>query len=505
MNNVAMLAVDQEFTSIVQDLLDNTSSVIYVKDVEFRYLLVNRQFETLFHLSRTEILGKTDFEIFSAMAAEGFRENDRQVFESGQPLQCEETVPQDDGHHCYLSLKFPMRDTTGSIYAIAGISTDITDRIRAQREIAFLQYHQHLILDSVGDGICGLDAAGRVVFLNPAAERMLQWSSTDLRGRCHSQIVKNRKTNGRPGPLNDQNAVAAVLNGQDATRVDRAQFQRQNGTVFPVEYTVAPIHDFNVMVGVVIAFRDTTDRLRQLEIEQEIQTARRIQSSLNPKRLPAIPGFDFASMSLPCSKACGDYYDFIPWGENRLGLAVGDVSGHGLGASLEMVETRAILRTTMLSETDPVRCLSRLNQILTEDLPDDMFVTLFLALLDTQSKTLTYASAGQEATILLADGEVRQLNSTGMVLGIDENAVFSAGTTLTLRSGDLLLIATDGLVESVSPTYELFGRHRIADFLRAHQDQSADEILRALQTATTAYREREPQRDDVTAIVVKVL
>lgn len=503
MNHVAMLAVDHDLASIVQDLLDNTSSVIYVKDLEFRYLMINRQYETLFHVSRTGVLGKTDFDIFSSDAAERFRANDVKVLESGESLQCEEEAPHDDGPHHYISLKFPLRDASGGIYAVAGISTDVTDRIRAAREMKSLQDRHELILDSIGDGICNLDAQGRIVLLNPAAERMLKWSTEELRGHCHSQILANGvlfNHQGRPAAPKSDGRIA---NDKTATPVEGARFRRRDGTVLPVECIVALIHDAGVHVGAVVAFRDTTDRKKQLEAQQEIQTARRIQDSLYPTSLPQIAGFEFAAISVSCSNACGDYYDFIPWGEDRWGITVGDVSGHGLGAALEMVETRAILRTTMLTEPDPVQCMTRLNKILTEDLPEDMFVTLFLAQLDTRNRTCSYASAGHEATLVRAGGEIRRLESTGTVLGLYETARFYGANPIQFYSGDVLLIATDGLAESISLNQELFGRRRIEDLLRSNQALSASEILSALLKAVEVFRDKSPQRDDITAVVIK--
>ena len=501
----ATFSVDHEFTLLAHDLLDNTSTVIYAKDLEFRYLLINRQFETLFHVSRSDALGKTDFDVFSTELAEAFRANDRIVLESGESLHCEEVAPHDDGPHRYLSVKFPLRDHLGSIYAIAGISTDITDQVRAEREIASLEYRQHLILDSVTDGICGLDSEGRIDFLNRAAEQMLELTSEELKGVCHSQIVVPRKPNGLFIPVTEHFPVTAVLNGQTAINVQDATFRRRDGTLLPVEYTVAPICNTGETVGAVLAFRDATARLKQIEIEQEIQTALRIQISLYPKQMPKIAGFDFAAICLPCSKACGDYFDFIPWDENRLGIAVGDVSGHGLGPALEMVATRAILRTMVLNESSPAQCLTRLNGILGEDLPDDMFVTLFLASLNTHERTLTYAAAGHDAIVLFANGELRRLKSTGTVLGMHPSAVFESGGTVALRTADLVLIATDGLAESMSPERRIFGYDRIVEVLRRHQSESAGEILGAMQAANEAFRERESSRDDITAVAIKVL
>lgn len=505
MSNVSILPADHEFTSLVHDLLDHTSSVIYVKDTSFRYLLVNRQFETLFHLSRNEILGKTDFDIFAAEQAAVFRANDARVLESGEALKFEELAIQEGEHHKYLSLKFPLRDSLGAVYAVAGISTDITDRVRDQHEIAVLNHRQQLILDSVADGICSLDADGRIVFLNPAAERMLQRTSAEARGECHSQIIVDEPHNGFASYATEPGSIVRVLSGDAKRCTQNAICRRRDGSSLPVEFTVVPIHDRGTTAGAVVTFRDTTVQLKQIETEQEIQTARRIQAALTPKGVPSIPGFEFAAMSVPCTRACGDYFDFIPLGDHCLGIAVGDVSGHGLGAALEMVETRAVLRTTMLTERDPVQCLGRINQILADDLPDDMFVSLFLAILDPVQKTLSYASAGHDALILSAGGESRRLVSTGPVLGIRRSGGFSSGGSHALHPGDVVLFATDGISESLSPTRELFGRHRILELMREHRTWSAGGIVSAIHAAAEAFREGAPQRDDMTAVVLKVI
>ena len=505
MNNAAMLSGDHEFTSLIQALVDHTSSVIYVKDVDFRYLLINRQFENLFHVSRNEIVGKNDFDIFSTKLAEGFRANDHRVLESGKPLNCEEVAAHDDGLHRYLSLKFPLRNAQNVIYAVAGISTDITDRLRAENEIASLQNRHQLILNSVADGICGLDEIGKIVFLNPAAEQILQWKSEQLEGVNFSQIIVNRRLVPRNGDVAPLDHLSQVINGKTVVREQNAVFRRKDGSFIPVDFTMASIDFEQSPIRIVVAFRDTTERLRHLAIEQEVLTARRIQISLTPKRLPMIPGFDFAAISIPCSKACGDYYDFIPWGRNRFGIVVGDVSGHGLGAALEMVETRAVLRATMLNETDPVECLTRLNALLTDDLPEDMFVTLFLGALNVQDRTFSFSSAGHDANLLSADGSCRRLQSTGTVLGWNRTASYTCEGPIELKSGDLLLVATDGIIETLSEDRQLFGRNRLIELLQRYRAYPAHEILDAIRTSLDSFRGPEPQRDDVTAVVVRVL
>jgi PAS domain S-box-containing protein len=119
----------------LQSIVDNTTAVIYLKDLEGYYFTINRQYEKLFHVTRHEILGRTDYEIFPAAVADVFRENDNKVIEAKEPIEFEEVVPHDDGLHTYISIKFPLRDTAGTIYAVCGISTDITERKRTEHEL----------------------------------------------------------------------------------------------------------------------------------------------------------------------------------------------------------------------------------------------------------------------------------------------------------------------------------------------------------------------------------
>jgi two-component system sensor histidine kinase/response regulator len=120
----------------LQAILDNSTAVIYLKDYWGRYILINSRFETLFHVSKAQVVGKTDFDFFPRGLAEVFQANDRKVFEARSALESEEIAPHDDGPHTYLSVKFPICDSNGEPYAICGISTDITDRKRMEADLA---------------------------------------------------------------------------------------------------------------------------------------------------------------------------------------------------------------------------------------------------------------------------------------------------------------------------------------------------------------------------------
>ena len=116
-------------------IVNNTSAVIYVKDLEGKYLLVNHQYEKLFKVTLEQVRGRTVYDFFPVPMAEAFRRNDQHVAVTGEVLQIDEIAPHEDGPHHYVSVKFPLRDAQKRIYAVAGISTDITNHIRAEEEV----------------------------------------------------------------------------------------------------------------------------------------------------------------------------------------------------------------------------------------------------------------------------------------------------------------------------------------------------------------------------------
>ena len=139
----------------LHDILDNTTAVIYVKDRNGRFILVNRWFETLFHLTRDQIVGKTDFDLFSKEQAVAFRQNDLQVLATSTPFEFEEVAPHDDGLHTYISSKFPLFDGQGVAYAVCGISTDITERKRLEKEVLEVTYRERArIGQDIHDDLC---------------------------------------------------------------------------------------------------------------------------------------------------------------------------------------------------------------------------------------------------------------------------------------------------------------------------------------------------------------
>ncbi len=266
-------------------------------------------------------------------------------------------------------------------------------------------------------------------------------------------------------------------------------------------------------------FWDVTDRKKAEEelarSAAEFRVARRIQQKLFPTTTPQVAGldigsatyaFDIGGASYPAEAIGGDYYDYLPLSDGSLGIAIGDVSGHGIGPALLMAEVRAYLRAFAHTHAQPDDILRLVNDIILPDIEGDRFITLLLARLDPVNRSFVYASAGHSTGYIFSTaGDVKQpLPSTSIPLGIMPNYSFPASTPIALETGDLVLFLTDGIVEARAPDGTIFGTRRTIDLARVYRQAPAREIVENLYYAVRAYARNQPQYDDITATVIKV-
>ncbi len=222
--------------------------------------------------------------------------------------------------------------------------------------------------------------------------------------------------------------------------------------------------------------------------------------------MPVVPGFAFGAAARFCQETGGDYYDFFPLSESGLGIAIGDASGHGIAAALAMEEVRASLRALALTRADPCLILAVANHCLTEGVPLDHFVTLFLARLDPGTRSLVYCSAGHcPGYVLNEHGKVRSvLPSTSTPLGVERAAEFSSAPALTLLPGDLLFLFTDGVTEAFSAEQVPFGIERALNVVGEHRHERPDQIVQAVFRAVADFSGNQTQLDDITAVIIKL-
>jgi diguanylate cyclase (GGDEF)-like protein/PAS domain S-box-containing protein len=179
------LAELKESEAMLYAILNNSTTVIYVKDVDGKYILINKIYEKLFKVNRTEIEGKTDHDIFPKDAADAFRANDLDIIKRKSPIEFEEVVPHDDGNHTYISVKFPLYDTSGMVYAVCGISTDITERKQMEEELKESEEKFRSLAENTQDYIMRYDEDCRHLYENPAALRVSGMTAEDIIGKTH--------------------------------------------------------------------------------------------------------------------------------------------------------------------------------------------------------------------------------------------------------------------------------------------------------------------------------
>jgi sigma-B regulation protein RsbU (phosphoserine phosphatase) len=241
-----------------------------------------------------------------------------------------------------------------------------------------------------------------------------------------------------------------------------------------------------------------TQRTRQ---EKELAMARAVQKSLLPTQLPNILGFTLAADWRPAREVAGDFYDFFPLPDGRWGMVLADVSGKGAPAALYMAMTRSLIRSEAGRYSNPSAVLTEVNRRLLAESCNEMFVTVFYAIVDPVLRSLTYASAGHDPPFLRrASRRVERLALGGLIMGPFEELTLS-DETLNLESGDTLVAYTDGLTDTVNHQDEVWGHTRLADAINS-APPAAQDILTHILKDLAAFAGPVPQPDDITLLVL---
>jgi serine phosphatase RsbU (regulator of sigma subunit) len=255
--------------------------------------------------------------------------------------------------------------------------------------------------------------------------------------------------------------------------------------------------------GKVVETWDSYDQLSLMRqsTEQELRLARSIQRASLPREVPQLEGWQISPYYQPAKEVGGDFYDFFELEDGRLGLVVGDATGHGVPAALVMASARSMLRAVAQASDSPGDVLRRVNDPLATDIPPNMFVTCFYAILDPESGSLTYANAGHDLPYLHRNGTAEELRARGMPLGLMPGMGYEEKQTI-LHSGEAALLYSDGLVEAHDPEGEMFGFPRLRALVAEHGEQrSLGDFL--LEELHSFVGERWEQEDDITLLTLR--
>jgi serine phosphatase RsbU (regulator of sigma subunit)/predicted ester cyclase len=243
------------------------------------------------------------------------------------------------------------------------------------------------------------------------------------------------------------------------------------------------------------------ERRERERLEQELEVARRIQQASLPKEMPQLEEWQITPYYQPAREVGGDFYDFLELADGRLGVVVGDATGKGVPAALMMASTRSTLRAVAQACESPGDALRRVNDPLATDIPNNMFVTCFYAILDPKSASLSYANAGHDLPYLWHGGDCEELRARGMPLGLMPGMSYEEKET-TLESGDGALLYSDGLVEAHDPKGEMFGFPRVrAQVAERGEERSLGELL--MEELYSFVGDGWEQEDDITLLTLR--
>jgi sigma-B regulation protein RsbU (phosphoserine phosphatase) len=276
--------------------------------------------------------------------------------------------------------------------------------------------------------------------------------------------------------------------------------------------TLTPPRTQDEVCELVCSFNTMVMQLEErIELKESLDLAMEVQQNLLPQKPLQTESLDIAGKSIYCDETGGDYFDFFQFpelGKGRIGIAVGDVVGHGVPAALLMTTVRAFLRSRMAQPGDLAQKITDVNRLLCLDTHDSCdYMTLFLLVIDSMKNELKWVRAGHEPALVYdpSTDSFNELDGHGTVLGIDENWPFLEYKQSGWSNGQIIVIGTDGIWETENPHAEKFGKDRLRKIIREHSKLSSQEIVKAITEALAAFRETASQNDDVTLVVVKTL
>ena len=270
---------------------------------------------------------------------------------------------------------------------------------------------------------------------------------------------------------------------------------------------------FNAMTGSVGELLQQAAEQRRLA--EELRIARKIQMSLLPAEPVALPGLAVATLCHPAREVGGDYYDFVPLGEHRLGVLVADVSGKGTSAAFYMAELKGMILSLGQIYRSPKRLLIEVNRILSASLDNRTFITMTYAVVDLEARTLVYARAGHTPMIYLpgdgaAPGRAQVLTPDGLVVGLhidgfeERFADLLEERTLPIGAGDLFVLFTDGITEAMNAASDLFGEERLCRLVEAHAHLPLEALRARIVGDVEAFVDGADQHDDMTMVLVRL-
>lgn len=372
---------------------------------------------------------------------------------------------------------------------------DITERINTEKHLQKLSN----AVEQTADAVLITNKEGIIEYVNSAFETMTGYKKEEAVGQT-PRIMKSGKHN----KALYKNLWRTLHKGNPYK--GEMINKKKNGEYFWLQNTITPIKEGNKKItNFVSVIKDITEIKAKKEQEIRLQIAKEIQQRLFISNV-CIPGYDIAGKNFPADETGGDYFDIILTQEGNLWLTIADVSNHGIGPALIMAGTRAYLRAFTETSSDPAEILGKLNNVLYSDLNEFQYVTLLLVRLNSIKNEIEYAGAGHVPAYLLNSmGEVEHiLTSTGIPLGYKKNEHYENSKITNITSGKILVLLTDGIIETQDKYENEFGYERTLNLIKCHRTETSENIIGHIYGEICAFVQESHQEDDITALICKV-
>jgi serine phosphatase RsbU (regulator of sigma subunit)/pSer/pThr/pTyr-binding forkhead associated (FHA) protein len=366
--------------------------------------------------------------------------------------------------------------------------------VGAERGVLMTLEGDDLVVRSVrGEGF-RISTTVRDRVIKEGASLLVRDTALDEAFKSRDSIVGQQVQSVMAVPLQTNDRVIGLVN------VDSRSFARP--------FTPDDLDLLTVLANVA-ANRIENQRLTVIEhqkqlISRDLEQAAEIQRRLLPHQSPVVPGYEIAGHNLPCQTVGGDYFDFFPYDDGRIGLVLGDVSGKGMPAALLMTALKGGVQVLLGEPPENVASvMSRLDRVVAANFPRNRFVSLFFGLLDPASGDLVYCNAGHNPPFLVrADASIERLPSCGTILGIFPEIGYEV-KSCRLEKGDVLTLFSDGVTEENNPGGEEFGEERLARLLVEKGRGAAASLVEGIRQAVLAWAAGAAAADDVTVVVAR--
>jgi PAS domain S-box-containing protein len=359
------------------------------------------------------------------------------------------------------------------------------------------------LFDSAQDILYTTDREMRLTSMNQAFLERTGYSSEELVGRPFYDLLSEEDA-ARLRDLEDHEEPDKLRSIVEVQLVGKGRRR------LTVEIVSRWISDRGTVVGTHGIGRDVTERRVREQLERELQVAHDMQMDLLPENPPEVPGVGLSGICLPANHVGGDYYQYVPMADGRLGIVIADVSGHAMQAATIVMRFNEMLRYELRDRTSPVEILEGLDRSLQGQIPETMFVTCGIGVWDPRDRSFSLASAANPEVYhyIRAEDVVKPLGIAGLPLGLtlpaDTKVPFGC-TRVTMSTGDVLVLTSDGVEEALNGSEEFYEAERLSSLIGelGRKGTSADTMRDGITEDVKAFIGDAAQSDDITVVVAK--